>query len=198
MSWEDSFCKEKIHVEYLECKTVTVCVSRSIARRRLVERENLSACAMVDCKLCKREITLYCLCKCNYEWVCNQLLINPIIWTRTCLISGVHITVWRAVPFGCDTIQSSRSSSLSQRNVMPPSSMLLCLLSDWTALNHEDGGSTFLCNPRELLPDYTASHSTRQLFFNIPMISNIQNCTSTICFISVKVGFTIITKVCCY
>jgi hypothetical protein len=40
-------------VAYLECKTVTVCVSRSAARRRLVERGNPSACATVDCKLCK-------------------------------------------------------------------------------------------------------------------------------------------------
>jgi hypothetical protein len=40
-------------VEHLECKTVIVCALRSVARRRLVERENPSACATVDCKLCK-------------------------------------------------------------------------------------------------------------------------------------------------
>jgi hypothetical protein len=33
------------------------------------------------------------VCKCNYEWVCNQLLINPIIRTRTRLISGVNVTL---------------------------------------------------------------------------------------------------------
>jgi hypothetical protein len=49
-------------VEYWECKTVTVCASRSVARRRLVETENPSACATVDCKVCKREITPYRLC----------------------------------------------------------------------------------------------------------------------------------------
>jgi hypothetical protein len=48
-------------VEYLEYKTVTVCASRSVARRRLVERQNPSACATVDCELCKLEITLYSL-----------------------------------------------------------------------------------------------------------------------------------------
>jgi hypothetical protein len=46
-------------VECLECKTVTVCASRSIARRRLVETGNPSACAMVECNWCKREIALY-------------------------------------------------------------------------------------------------------------------------------------------
>jgi hypothetical protein len=40
-------------MEYLECKTVIVNASRFVARRRLVERENPSACATVDCKLCK-------------------------------------------------------------------------------------------------------------------------------------------------
>jgi hypothetical protein len=49
-------------MEYLECKTVTLCVSTSVAGSRLVETENSSARATVNCKLCKREITLYCLC----------------------------------------------------------------------------------------------------------------------------------------
>jgi hypothetical protein len=49
-------------VEYLECKTVTVCASRSVARRRLVESENSSACATVNCNWCKRDVALYCLC----------------------------------------------------------------------------------------------------------------------------------------
>jgi hypothetical protein len=48
-------------VEYLESKTVTVCASRSVAGRRLVETENPSAFATVDCNWCKREIVLYCL-----------------------------------------------------------------------------------------------------------------------------------------
>jgi hypothetical protein len=38
---------------------------------------------------------LYCLClSVIYEWVCNQLLINPIIRTRTRLISGIHATIF--------------------------------------------------------------------------------------------------------
>jgi hypothetical protein len=43
----------------VECQTVLMCASRSISRRRLVERKNPSACATVDCMLCKREIALY-------------------------------------------------------------------------------------------------------------------------------------------
>jgi hypothetical protein len=31
-------------VEYLECKTIIVCASRSVERRQLVETENPSAC----------------------------------------------------------------------------------------------------------------------------------------------------------
>jgi hypothetical protein len=59
MSREDCFCEEKIFMEYSECKTVTVCVSTSVARKRLVETENPSACATVNWKVCKREIALY-------------------------------------------------------------------------------------------------------------------------------------------
>jgi hypothetical protein len=34
--------------------------------------------------------------ECDYEWVCNQLIINPIIQTRTRLISDIHVTIlWR-------------------------------------------------------------------------------------------------------
>jgi hypothetical protein len=33
VSWEDCFCEEKIYVEYLECQTVTVWASKSIAGR---------------------------------------------------------------------------------------------------------------------------------------------------------------------
>jgi hypothetical protein len=63
-----------------------VCALRSVAGRRLVERENPSACATVNCKVCKTEIALYCLCECNYDWVCNQLIINPIIRTKPVLL----------------------------------------------------------------------------------------------------------------
>jgi hypothetical protein len=35
-----------------------VSVLRSVARRRLVESDNTSACAMVNCKLCKSAIAL--------------------------------------------------------------------------------------------------------------------------------------------
>jgi hypothetical protein len=49
-------------VEYLEYKTVIVCASTSVARRRLVETENPSACATARCNWCKRDIALYCLC----------------------------------------------------------------------------------------------------------------------------------------
>jgi hypothetical protein len=70
------------------------CALRSVAGRRLVWTENPSKCATVDCKVCKREITLYCHCiSVIYKWERNQLLINPIIRTRTRLISGVHVTI---------------------------------------------------------------------------------------------------------
>jgi hypothetical protein len=39
-------------MEYLECKTYSF-ASRSVAGKRLVETENPSACATVDCKVCK-------------------------------------------------------------------------------------------------------------------------------------------------
>jgi hypothetical protein len=37
-------------VYYLKCETVVVSVLRSVARRRLAETENPSACATVCCK----------------------------------------------------------------------------------------------------------------------------------------------------
>jgi hypothetical protein len=49
-------------VEYLECETVIISASTSVAGRRLAERENPSACAAADSKVCKREIKLYRLC----------------------------------------------------------------------------------------------------------------------------------------
>jgi hypothetical protein len=38
---------------------VLVPVLRSVARRRLVETENPSACATVKCEVCKSAISLY-------------------------------------------------------------------------------------------------------------------------------------------
>jgi hypothetical protein len=59
-----------------------------------VERKNPSACATVNFNCCKtRDNTVMPVCKRNYERMCNQLLINPIIRTRTHLISGVYVTV---------------------------------------------------------------------------------------------------------
>jgi hypothetical protein len=50
---------------------------------------------MVDCKVSKWETALCCLCvSVIYEWVCNHLIISPIIRTRTRLISGIHVTIW--------------------------------------------------------------------------------------------------------
>jgi hypothetical protein len=49
-------CDEKIYGEYLKSVKLTVCASRSVAGRRLVEQENPSACAAADCKVCKQEI----------------------------------------------------------------------------------------------------------------------------------------------
>jgi hypothetical protein len=49
VSLEDCFCEKKIYVEYWECKTVTVCASKSIAGKRLMESDNPSVCATVNC-----------------------------------------------------------------------------------------------------------------------------------------------------
>jgi hypothetical protein len=49
-------------VEYSECKTVTVCPSRSIARKQLVETEYPGVCATVNSNWCKSETELYYLC----------------------------------------------------------------------------------------------------------------------------------------
>jgi hypothetical protein len=81
-------------VEYLECETVTVCASRSVARRRIVERENPSACGTVDCKFYKREITLYSLCVSVIMSDCITNRINRIVRTRTLLISDIHVTIY--------------------------------------------------------------------------------------------------------
>jgi hypothetical protein len=49
-------------VEYLKSVRLIVCASTSVARRRLVESENPSACATVDFNWHKRDIALYGLC----------------------------------------------------------------------------------------------------------------------------------------
>jgi hypothetical protein len=41
-------------------ETVIIPVSRSVARRRLVERENPSVCVTVSYNVCKSMIALYC------------------------------------------------------------------------------------------------------------------------------------------
>jgi hypothetical protein len=45
-----------------------------------VKMDNLSACAMVNWKVCKSAIALYLSV---IKRTCNQVLINPIIQTRT-------------------------------------------------------------------------------------------------------------------
>jgi hypothetical protein len=52
--------------------------------------ENPTTCAMVGCKVSEQEIKLYGLC----VSVINHLIINPIIRTRTRLISGIHATIY--------------------------------------------------------------------------------------------------------
>jgi hypothetical protein len=80
-----------IYVYHLECETVIIRVFRSVARRRLVETGSPSACASVVCKGCKWAIALYCLHVRVIKCACvTKLLINPIIRTRTRLISGVY------------------------------------------------------------------------------------------------------------
>jgi hypothetical protein len=61
-----------------------VSVLRSVARRRLLETENPSACAAMNWNVCKSTIALYCpyLSVIKRECV-TYVLINPIIRTRT-------------------------------------------------------------------------------------------------------------------
>jgi hypothetical protein len=58
---EDIVCDVTCAVvhRHWECETFIVDVLRSVARRRLVKTENSSACATVNCKLCKSVIGLY-------------------------------------------------------------------------------------------------------------------------------------------
>jgi hypothetical protein len=54
-------CNWKILDVILVMTEVTVSVWRSVARRRLVETENPSACITVNWNICKSAITLYCM-----------------------------------------------------------------------------------------------------------------------------------------
>jgi hypothetical protein len=63
---------------------VIVSVLRSVARRRLIESENPSACATVNWKVCKSAIALYCLYLNVIKRECvTEVLINPNIRNRT-------------------------------------------------------------------------------------------------------------------
>jgi hypothetical protein len=76
--WSDGFCV------------------RSVARRRLVETGSPTACATLNSNWCKGEIALcYLYVSVNKSGCVTQLLINPVIRTRTRLISGVHVTIIR-------------------------------------------------------------------------------------------------------
>jgi hypothetical protein len=56
-----------------------------------VERENPSACALVNCKLCKSAIALYCLYVSVIKSECvTKVLINLIIRTRTHHFCRMH------------------------------------------------------------------------------------------------------------
>jgi hypothetical protein len=63
---------------------VLVSVLRSVARRRLVEAESPSACATVNCKVCRSAIDLYYLYFSVIKRECvTEVVINPIIQTKT-------------------------------------------------------------------------------------------------------------------
>jgi hypothetical protein len=71
-----------------------VCVPRSVAGKRLMETGNPSAFAVVNCNWCTSAIALYDLNFSVIKSECvTQLLINPIIRTRTRLISDVQVTI---------------------------------------------------------------------------------------------------------
>jgi hypothetical protein len=53
--WEETARRE------LACEKKTSCVIWSDSEIRLVKTENTSACATVNCKMCRSEIVLYCL-----------------------------------------------------------------------------------------------------------------------------------------
>jgi hypothetical protein len=70
---------------------VVVSVLRSVARRRLVEKKNPSARAMVCCKVYRSAIALYDLYLSVIKSECvTKVLIISIIRTRIRLISGVY------------------------------------------------------------------------------------------------------------
>jgi hypothetical protein len=80
---------------------VLVSVLRSVARRRLVETENPSACATVGCKACKSAIALYCLYLSVIKRECvTEMLINPISQTRIrhfVTRINLHVTIYTLV-----------------------------------------------------------------------------------------------------
>jgi hypothetical protein len=79
---------------------VVLSVLRSVARRRLVKTTNLSSGAAVCWRVRKSAIALYDLYLNVITSECvTQLLINPIIRTRTRLISGMYHTTRHIIYF---------------------------------------------------------------------------------------------------
>jgi hypothetical protein len=60
ISWKSVSVKRRFACN-IWSESVTVCESRSVAGKRLLETENHSACATANCNWCKREIVLYSL-----------------------------------------------------------------------------------------------------------------------------------------
>jgi hypothetical protein len=77
---------------------VLVSVLRSVARKRLVEKEDPNACATVNWKVYKSAIALYCLYLSVIKRECvTKVLINPIIRTRTrhfVMRTTLHMTIF--------------------------------------------------------------------------------------------------------
>jgi hypothetical protein len=72
---------------------VLVSVLRSVARRRLVETENRSARATVDCKVWKPAIALHLTV---IKRGSKKVLLNPIIRSRTLIFvvgTNLHVTI---------------------------------------------------------------------------------------------------------
>jgi hypothetical protein len=90
VNWRLDVCYSAVTFRVWLSKTLIVCVLRAVARKRLVETENLSACAKANWKVCKWAIAPYCCIELTTSECVTQLLINPIIRTRTHLISRVY------------------------------------------------------------------------------------------------------------
>jgi hypothetical protein len=72
-------------------ESVTVFVSRSVARKRRLEPEYPSACETVNCRCCRQKVALYWLWVNVIKSKCvTQMLMNPINQTRNPLINGVY------------------------------------------------------------------------------------------------------------